>query len=305
MEEGKSDRKLQLGVCLVPWRVSGYSGGLSFQLAQDVSSFSHYVDIYSPMVYHKMVGKPVEWVSEISKYYSDRVDGLVWPIIQVVDVSADEFGVVVKAVSDSGADGLLVYSYRFMQEGQWAELSNFSPVVNLIENPKFVFQKGTEHIDYGDENLLGSPQYWAAGGDQLQDSKHMVQRFAGKERALGISSGSDRQGKWKTPLGACENSARYRFTNMAISRSQVVPEYQDGADYFMLDQYPVPNMPMTWLSDSMDHAAEYVGRDRLQAVVQAFGGEKYSNSGWPRLPTFEEMACLSYLAIVHGSRGLY
>ncbi len=500
LEEGKSDRKLQLGVFLVPWRVSDFSGVLSFQLAQDVSSFSPYVDIYSPMVYHKMVGKPVEWVAEISKYYSDRVEGMVWPIVQAEDVSADEFGVVVEAVSASSADGLLVYSYRNMQEGQWEELSKFSQVVNLIENPEFVLQKETEHIDYGDENLLGSPQDWVAGGDQQQDSKHMVQRFAGKERALGISSGSDRQGKWKTPLGSCEKSARYRFeadfyrydrfnpwaypevriwgenykldthrmygrfqrlhveldcpdsvgererefsfinshpgetfwmknprlvklegkdkvthkvpaerffplgvyganaknlkeikesgfntavlrlneknikaclaenihctlsvprdpeklilqldrfapllsqgdfsfyvndepgihsfpawkandiqriikerfpasfTNMAIFRSQVVPEYQHAADYFMLDQYPVPNMPMTWLSDSMDQAAQYVGRERLQSVIQAFGGEKYSNSGWPRLPTFEEMSCLSYLAIVHGSRGLY
>jgi hypothetical protein len=73
----------------------------------------------------------------------------------------------------------------------------------------------------------------------------------------------------------------------------------------MLDQYPVPNMPMTWLSDSMDEAAGYVGRNRLQSVIQAFGGEQYSSSGWPRLPTFAEMNCLSFLSIIHGSRGLY
>lgn len=73
----------------------------------------------------------------------------------------------------------------------------------------------------------------------------------------------------------------------------------------MLDQYPVPNMPMTWLSDSMDEAAEYVGRDRLQSIIQAFGGDKYVGSGWPRLPTFAEMNCLSFLSVIHGSRGIY
>jgi hypothetical protein len=40
-------------------------------------------------------------------------------------------------------------------------------------------------------------------------------------------------------------------TNMAIVRPQVIPFYEKGADYFMLDQYPVPNMPMSWLSNSL------------------------------------------------------
>jgi hypothetical protein len=41
----------------------------------------------------------------------------------------------------------------------------------------------------------------------------------------------------------------------------------------MLDQYPVPNMPMSWLSDSMDEAALHVGRAWLQSVIQAFDGD--------------------------------
>lgn len=94
-------------------------------------------------------------------------------------------------------------------------------------------------------------------------------------------------------------------TNMAIVRPQAIPYYEQGADFFMLDQYPVPHMPMTWLSDSMDEAAEYVGRDRLQSIIQAFGGDKYAGSGWPRLPTFAEMNCLSFLSVIYGSRGIY
>jgi hypothetical protein len=94
-------------------------------------------------------------------------------------------------------------------------------------------------------------------------------------------------------------------TNMAIVRPQAIPFYEKGADYFMLDQYPVPHMPMAWLSESMDEAAQYVGRDRLQSVIQAFGDEKHAAWGWPRLPTHEEMSCLAFLSVVHGSRGIY
>lgn len=96
-----------------------------------------------------------------------------------------------------------------------------------------------------------------------------------------------------------------KSTSMAIVRPQGIPAYADGADYFMLDQYPVPSMPMAWLADSMDEAAGYVGKNRLQSVIQAFGGEKHASSGWPRLPTFAEMNCLAFLSIIHGSRGIY
>jgi hypothetical protein len=95
------------------------------------------------------------------------------------------------------------------------------------------------------------------------------------------------------------------FTAMAIVRPQVIPDYQEGADYFMLDQYPIPHMPMIWLSESMDEGAGFVGRNRLQSVIQAFGGQGSAKAGWPRLPTFAEMNCLTFLSIIHGSRGVY
>ena len=94
-------------------------------------------------------------------------------------------------------------------------------------------------------------------------------------------------------------------TMMAIVRPQIIPDYTQAADYFMLDQYPVPFMPMTWLSDSMEIAAKTVGKKRLYSIIQAFGGDKWKVHGWPRLPTFEEMNSLAFLSIIHGSRGIY
>ena len=94
-------------------------------------------------------------------------------------------------------------------------------------------------------------------------------------------------------------------TAMAVVRPQVVKDYLQASDFFMMDQYPVPYMPMTWLSDSMDRAAQDAGRNRLASVIQAFGGPKHGAAGWPRLPTWQEMDCLSFLSIVHGSRGIF
>jgi hypothetical protein len=92
-------------------------------------------------------------------------------------------------------------------------------------------------------------------------------------------------------------------TCMAIIRPWVCADYKQSTDFFMLDQYPVPFMPVTWLSDSMDQAAGQVGRKRLGSVIQAFGGE--ARPDHPRPPTWREMDCLAFLSLIHGSRGIF
>ena len=94
-------------------------------------------------------------------------------------------------------------------------------------------------------------------------------------------------------------------TYMAVVRPQKVRDYASASDYFMMDQYPVPSMPMVWLSDSMDEAAAIVGRERIVSVIQAFGGGEEAKHGWTRLPTRQEMECLTFLSIVHGGRGVF
>ena len=64
------------------------------------------------------------------------------------------------------------------------------------------------------------------------------------------------------------------LTAVAMLRPQMVEAYRDSADIFMLDPYPVPDMPMTWMSDTLEEAARHVPRERLWAVIQAFGGAK-------------------------------
>ena len=92
---------------------------------------------------------------------------------------------------------------------------------------------------------------------------------------------------------------------MANVRPQCVADYRDASDVFMMDQYPIPSMPMTWLSDSMDEARELAGDGKeIWAIIQAFGGEKMARHGWPEFPSYEQMRCLTTLALIHGARGI-
>lgn len=94
-------------------------------------------------------------------------------------------------------------------------------------------------------------------------------------------------------------------TTMAVVRPQVTGDYLAAADYFMLDQYPVPHSPMIWLSDSMDQAAKFAGEQRLASVIQAFGGPAWAEYGWSRMPTLAEMNNLTFLSLLHGSRAVF
>ena len=145
---------------------------------------------------------------------------------------------------------------------------------------------------------------------------------------------NDEPGIWSFPVNRADDINRLikdRFpglaTCMAVVRPQVCRDFQRAADFFMLDQYPVPYMPMTWLSDCMEECVEGLrgkrdrgledekvrrlefrkgaGAGRLASVIQAFGGERYADVGWPRLPTWQEMDCLAFLSVVHGSRGIF
>ena len=94
-------------------------------------------------------------------------------------------------------------------------------------------------------------------------------------------------------------------TFMAEVRPEFAQYYREGADVILMDQYPVPNEPLIWLSKSMEQAKRISAGKGIWAVIQIFGGQGWKGKGWDREPSYEEMKALSYLAIVHGARGLF
>lgn len=97
-------------------------------------------------------------------------------------------------------------------------------------------------------------------------------------------------------------------TAVANLRSRKVGDYAPAVDIVMIDPYPIPHMPVTWLSDSIDEARRAVSdRKPVWAVIQAFNwaneGAQFAK-GKGRYPTLEEERCLTYLSIIHGVNGL-
>jgi len=131
------------------------------------------------------------------------------------------------------------------------------------------------------------------------------------ERFLCLYAADEPELSGISPLGlySFQGTLRRMFpgtpTAAALVRAQLLPYYQHCADWFLIDPYPVPHQPLTWMSDSLEAARDVRDAHRVMAVVQAFGGKDTAEQGWDRFPTLEEMRTLAFLGLVHGARGLF
>lgn len=96
---------------------------------------------------------------------------------------------------------------------------------------------------------------------------------------------------------------------LVLLRAERARDYAPAADILMVDPYPIPKMPLTWLSDSLEEAKKWAWDKPVWAVIQAFDWSSCplddDPRSWGRYPAYEEERCLSYLALVHGAKGLF
>jgi hypothetical protein len=109
---------ITLGLFGVPWRLSDREGAIRTVIGQDYGALSACgVDVFSPMVYHRMCGYPPQWVGEVTAEIRTLTGKPVWPIVQSIDepttLSPDEYGQVLDiALGHSSSDGVLVFTMK-------------------------------------------------------------------------------------------------------------------------------------------------------------------------------------------------
>jgi hypothetical protein len=106
-----------LGLFGVPWRLADHGGAILKVIGQDYRALGQYVDVFSPMVYHKMCGHEPSWISEVTEEVHELSGRPVWPIIQSVDqptaLSPEEYGRALNvALKCPASDGVLVFHIR-------------------------------------------------------------------------------------------------------------------------------------------------------------------------------------------------
>lgn len=118
---------IPLGAFTVPWKDNDFGGAIKLIIGQDFKLLSKWVDIFSPMAYHRLCGKSVEWVGEVTKYMVESTNRQVWTTIQSYDVPICEFMSALEQTVRSGSSGVIVFHWNGVkQSGERIEvLRNF------------------------------------------------------------------------------------------------------------------------------------------------------------------------------------
>jgi len=74
----------RLGLFAVPW-ADDHGNAVETVLGQDFKSLGKYIDVFSPMAYHMMCGRPVSWIGDVSVWLRETTGREIVPIIQTVD----------------------------------------------------------------------------------------------------------------------------------------------------------------------------------------------------------------------------
>ncbi len=109
-----------LGVFYASWYPADHDSALYRKLGIDVAELANHVDVLSPMLFHRMKGRPVEWVGEYVEWLGELTGGgegdapLIWPIVQSHNspgvVTPEEFRQVMLEGSRHPSSGIMMFS---------------------------------------------------------------------------------------------------------------------------------------------------------------------------------------------------
>jgi len=104
-----------VGLFGVPWRLADHEGAILKVIGQDYRALGQHVDVFSPMVYHRMCGRRPAWIGEVTEEIHELSAKPVWPIVQSVNkpstLPAEEYGQALDmALHHQASGGVLVFT---------------------------------------------------------------------------------------------------------------------------------------------------------------------------------------------------
>ena len=109
-----------LGNYQCPWRDADFGGARRRTLGLDLGLLAPLVDVMSPMLYHRRMGRSTGWVGESVEWLSRTVTSsagkppLIWPIVEAHsdpgDVIAGEFREALTQGRSGGATGVMMFT---------------------------------------------------------------------------------------------------------------------------------------------------------------------------------------------------
>jgi hypothetical protein len=116
-----------LGLFLVPWLAEDFDNAMYRIVAQQVNELDEDIDIFSPMVYHRLCGRNVEWIAKVTHNIKEQTSKPVWPIIQAVsdptELTENEFIQSIQIAEEASQSGVILFTAAHIQkENRWPSI---------------------------------------------------------------------------------------------------------------------------------------------------------------------------------------
>ncbi len=115
------------GLFGVPWREEDFHNAIHRIVGQDFQGLSSWVDVFSPMVYHRLLGRDVDWIATVTKSVKQQTNKQVWPIVQAMSqpdsLSAEEFREALWTGASTSKTGVILFTAKYAQEEErWEDV---------------------------------------------------------------------------------------------------------------------------------------------------------------------------------------
>lgn len=121
----KERPRAMLGIYYCPWYPADYDSALYKTLGLDLVALADIADVLSPMLYHQMMERSTDWVSEYVQWLNDNIVAgkrkpLIWPIVQAHNkpgvVTVEEFRKVMWNGSRAPATGIMMFTVNTLAD---------------------------------------------------------------------------------------------------------------------------------------------------------------------------------------------
>lgn len=118
-----------LGLFMVPWLQDDFDNAIVRIVGQDIETLAPYLDVVSPMLYHRMIARPVHRITEVTESIRQRSGCEVWPITQAMSepdaLTEAEFQEAIRLGAESSGTGVLVFGANHVEnESRWNSLAD-------------------------------------------------------------------------------------------------------------------------------------------------------------------------------------
>jgi len=121
-----------LTLAAVPWQPSDYNNAIYRIIGQDFQALAGAIDVFQPMSYHVLNGRPVAWVGVVNRYLARETGKPVWPFV-IFDpdrpLNTAGWTQLLGEALTGGASGLLAFPFpKMTSPGLDVFRAKFGPV---------------------------------------------------------------------------------------------------------------------------------------------------------------------------------